>query len=251
VSRKNRNRNKNGNRSTVASKSVPQVSVSVSTPTPQAIAVQGPPQISPLVPKPKRSLLILTIELLGGLAALATMAAGTGYAMEKWQETIPSIDFSGDTDQSKPFSIPLAVKNRSQIFRIHSPKVSCWIEAEYGDGEVQQLNVAIEKWTTGFFIETGQTQNVSCNIPDRVNSSGNVYDLSKPPYVVKAADLLVAIDYELWVPLTIKRRKTEKFVMLRISDKYQWIKGDWIGGGYSLDFPDMVGSPPWKNKPPF
>ena len=56
-------------------------------------------------------------KIVGGLATVPTIAAAGGYAMEKWNETKATVDFVGEIDQKKPFTVPLSIKNPSLFFR--------------------------------------------------------------------------------------------------------------------------------------
>jgi hypothetical protein len=163
------------------------------------------------------------------LAAIATIVAGTGYALEKWQDTNATIDFSGDVDQKKPFTIPLITKNPSSIFSIHMPIISCSIEVEYSDGDKSHLfSTTNQIPVAGMAIAPSETQNYFCNAPDTLTITAGSTP-GGPIVPIKQADMVVSLDYETWVPWTIKRRATAQFVMFQTAGGFRWVKGRWIG----------------------
>jgi hypothetical protein len=156
------------------------------------------------------------VEILAGLAAVAGIVAGTGYAIEKWNDTTAIVDFSGEIDQNKPFSIPLVVKNPSQIFAMHASRISCWADVSYETGQPSGLVLlqadqgAISVGT----IPAGSSRNYPCDLPGTlVVHKGPTPEA--PPYPVKQADMLVTTDYETWIPFTVSRHAVTHFVMFK------------------------------------
>jgi hypothetical protein len=217
---KKKNNNKKGKVPRTAS-----ASTAITTPTQVRSPIQSPSPVQP----PKRSILVVILEIAGVLAAIATIVGATGYALEKWQDTTATIDFSGDIDQKKPFTIPLIVKNPSSIFAIHMPRISCSVEAEYGGGDKTNfLAAAAQPPIGGMKIAPTETQNYFCNMPDKFTFTEDVSH-GGAIIPIKQADMVVAFDYETWLPWPIRRRVTTRFVMLPTTSGFRWIKGKWIG----------------------
>jgi hypothetical protein len=183
------------------------------------------------------------------LVAVATIGPATGYAIEKWNDTVATIDFSGDIDQKKPFSIPLVIKNPSTIFSAHSPTVSCWIEVEYSNasGTSDLLTAIVEPPTSaGMAIPPEQIRNFLCDAPDKFKTTEG--DKPGGPIVpIKQAELLVEATYETWLPWTKSHRVVVRFVMLQTSAGYRWIKGEWAGSPGSIVWPK--GQEPARRSP--
>jgi hypothetical protein len=200
-------------------------------------------------PAQKRSALVLILEIFGVLAAIATVVASTGYVFEKWQDTIATMDFSGDIDQKKPFTIPLIVKNPSSILAIHVPRISCSIEVEYNDGDKGQvLMSAVQPQTGGLAIAPGEPQNYFCNAPDNFTiTAGATPGGAVIP--IKQADMMVTFDYETWVPWPIQRHVTAQFVMFQTASGFRWVKGKWIGTKQGIVWPANVRHPPREPAP--
>jgi len=202
-------------------------------------------------PKPERSLLVLLLELLGILAAIATIVAGTGYAFERWQDTTATIDFSGEIDQKKPFSIPLVIENPSTIFAAHSPRVACWIEAEYlNPNSTGHALLAADQpsVSAGMGIPPNQTRNYFCKMPDNFTLSEG--DKPGGPIIpIKQAEMLVKIEYDTWLPWLHHHEVVTQFVMLQTSTGFRWIKGQWAGSTTIINWPTGT-APPWRAEKP-
>ena len=140
---------------------------SASTTTTQSKKVQLPLQTLLPAPKAKRSVLVLILEGAAVLAAIATIVAGTGYVLEKWRETTATVDFSGDIDQKKPFTLPLVAKNQGSIFSMHLPRMECSVKSmEYSDGGSHHvLAFANQGSVTGAAIAPNGTKNYFCDAP--------------------------------------------------------------------------------------
>ena len=70
-----------------------------------------------------------------------------------------------------------------------------------------------------------------------------------PIIPVKQADMLVALDYETWVPVTIQRHTVTQFLMFQTPNGYRWIKGDWIGSQQGVVWPPEGRPPYWNQRP--
>lgn len=205
---------------------------------------QSPNRQSSLGPKPKRSVLIRFAQILATviaiLAGVATIAAGGGYFLEKWQETVATIDFSGDIDQKKPFSLPLVTINPSQIFSMHLPRMSCKINVEYVATNSAPYHAAVfadEEGKAGAEIRPGGTADFFCDAPAALT----VIDKSNGAAVpVKQAEMTVLLNYETWVPWPIEREVTAYFIMFATSSGFRWIKGDWLSGHPAVPRPPIL-----------
>jgi hypothetical protein len=194
----------------------------------------------PSIPKEnsKRSSWVLLVEIFGGtvavIAGIATTAAGGGYALERWQDTKATIDFSGDIDQKKPFSITLVIKNPSTIFSMHVPYVACWVDLQYVTLNNKSSYIAADRkpLAAGTEILPGTTRNYLCNFPDSltVKEGGS-------PTVLKQADMLVRVQYETWLPWSIEREAFGRFLLLENSTGFHWIKGEWVGPDNKIAWP--------------
>jgi hypothetical protein len=221
-----------------------------STTTAETRPIQAPTQSPHPALAQRRSVLVLFLEGLGILAAIATIAYFGGYALEKWQETFAVVDFSGDIDQKKPFSIPLVVKNPSSIFKMYLPQIDCWVDVEYVGDDPQKAHVlmaADKQGGAGAEIAPNGTGNFFCDMPDYLAFHQGDQNGSIVP--IKQADMLVAIDYETWVPWTIKRHIVSQFVMLQTPGGFRWIKGQWMLGQQGVVWPPGS-SPPWIGEKP-
>ncbi len=227
--------------------------------TPNSQATPSAPTLTSTPPQPqslsatlKQHPVFLGISLLASvLVTAATVIPAAGYAKERWQETIATVDFSGDIDQSKPFSIPLVVTNPSQIFSMYNPKISCWVDVEYKSaGNVSKALMAADQGAIGVGLEVKpkETRNYLCNMPDNFTLRAAPPGTG-PILPVKQADMLVAIDYETWVPWTVARRAVTKFVMFQTTVGFRWIKGDWVGSQMAIVWPPGS-EPPWRDQKP-
>jgi hypothetical protein len=199
----------------------------------------------------KRSILVLFLELFGVIAAIATIVASTGYALERWQDTNATIDFSGEIDQKKPFSIPLVIKNPSTIFSAHSPRVACWIEVEYlNPSSTGHALMAADQPSSsaGLAILPSQTRNYFCSMPDNFTLSEGEKP-GGPVIPIKQAEMLVKAEYETWIPWGIPRQVISRFVMLQTSGGFRWIKGEWVASPTTIVWPPGT-SPPWRGEKP-
>jgi len=184
------------------------------------------------------------------LVAAATIVPALGYAEEKWHETIASVDFSGEIDQKKPFSIPLVVKNPSAIFPMHMPRVSCWVDVEYvgTDPKKNRALIAADQGPSGgLAIDPGKTENYLCSMPDNLTLHEGP-NATGPIMPIKQADMLITVKYETWVPLAIPRHFVTQFVMFQTTEGFRWIKGNWIGRQGIVWPPGS--EPPWKADKP-
>jgi hypothetical protein len=176
------------------------------------------------------------------LAAIATIVGGTGYVLEKWQETVASIDFSGEIDQKKPFSVPLVAKNPSEIFSIHLPRMSCETNVEYYDGDSHHaVAYGDQGGASGAAIPPQGTADYFCDVAAALTVTDKPGGTVIP---IKQAEMTVTLDYETWVPWSIERQVKTRFVMFAASDGYRWQKGDWIGGHPGVPRPPNLESLP-------
>ena len=149
-------------------------------------------------PKPRRSLLGLASAIIRVLAAVAEIDAGTGYAIEKWHETLAVVDM-GEVDQQKPFSAPLQIKDPSAIFDMHSPRIMCRFSAEYTNGIFLP-----EGGTLGRHgipkIAASEAGVFFCDMPDKFtitdNATGKINTLV-------SATMVIIVNYETWVPWAV------------------------------------------------
>ena len=204
----------------------------VNAPTAQAqqsTEVIKPPQTQSLSSTLKEHPVFVVVSLLvTALVAAATVVPAAGYVQEKWQETVATVDFSGDIDQQKPFSIPLAVKNPSQIFTMYSTRASCWADIEYETGEAGK-RLLLEADQGAMLIgpiPPGKAGNYPCDLPGNVAVHNGPPDA--PTYPLRQADMLVVTEYETWVPFTISRHYVTHFVMFKTTSGFRWIKGEWL-----------------------
>ncbi|MDE2283645.1 MAG: hypothetical protein KGK33_03405 [Hyphomicrobiales bacterium] len=138
---------------------------------------------TPSIAKPQSQNLLATLKehpvvvavslLLWFLVAAATIVPAAGYVQEKWHETIPAVDFSGDIDQQKPFSIPLAIKNPSGIFAMHNPRISCWTDVDYESQPAKTFSArAVSSQgaiSAGLQINPGEVRNYFCDVGGAFN----------------------------------------------------------------------------------
>jgi hypothetical protein len=191
-------------------------------------------------PVHRRSGLVLMLEIFGVIAAIATIVGGTGYAFEKWQDTKATIDFSGEIDQKKPFTVPLVVKNPSSLFTVHFPRILCSLTVNYGGGSNPNFFMATtQPPSPGAPIAPGGTENYFCDAPDKMAFSATP---GGPPIPIQEAEMFVLFEYETWVPWPVSRRVPTEFVMLKTADKFRWIKGAWAGRK-ELDWPPNIPHP--------
>jgi hypothetical protein len=184
-----------------------------------ATPIQVPPSSDE--PKPRRSLLGLASAIIGVLAAVAGIVAGTGYAIEKWHETLAVVDM-GEVDQQKPFSAPVQIKNPSAIFDMHSPSITCRFSAEYTNGVFLP-----EGGTVGRHgipkITAGESGVFFCDMPDKFtitdNATGKINTLI-------SATMVIIVNYETWVPWSVSQQTPPTtFTLLNTSNGYRWVKG--------------------------
>jgi hypothetical protein len=171
--------------------------------------------------KPRRSLLGLASAIIGVLAAVAGIVAGTGYAIEKWHETLAVVDM-GEVDQQKPFSAPLQIKNPSAIFDMHSPSITCRFSAEYTNGVFLP-----EGGTVGRHgipkIAAAESGVFFCDMPDKFtitdNATGKINTLV-------SATMVIIVNYETRVPWSVSQQTPPTtFTLLNTSNGYRWVKG--------------------------
>ena len=207
-----------------------------------------PPQVSIPELRSRRSRLILVAEILGGVIALlagaATIGAGTGYAIEKWQETTATVDFSGDVDEKRPLTLPLLAKNPSGIFAMYEPRMQCSVNAEYDDGSpahhaaifADQLPVPTPT------IPPGRTGTYFCDAPQM----GTLADTKTGAVVpMKQAEMTVTLNYKTRMPFLIQRTVVSQFAVFATSSGYRWVKGSWLGGHPMVQRPpDLEKYPP-------
>ena len=177
--------------------------------------------------KRPRQFRVLGTKILTAIAALATIVAGGGYAVQKWHETIAAIDLSGDVDQQKPFTFPFNIKNQSSFFDIHGAKVACKFFARYNDGG--SGDVISNGGTYGIhgtpLIAAGETSVFFCDFLDKFTMTNNDTGKIMP---LKSAEMTVDVDYEIWLPWTVSRRVAAIFTLLNTSKGYRWMKGTQI-----------------------
>ena len=172
-------------------------------------------------PKPRRSLLGLASAIIVVLGAAAAIVAGTGYAIEKWHETVAVVDM-GEVDQQKPFSAPLQIKNPSPIFDMHSPSITCRFSAEYTN------RVFIpEGGTIGRHgipkIAAGETSVFFCDMPDKFTITDNA--TGKVDTLVSAT-MVIIVNYDTWVPWAVPQQTPPTTITLfNTSNGYRWVKG--------------------------
>ena len=208
--------------SSVAKSTVPPIAIQPSpqSPSPAPAATPTPPS------KVKRSFLVLILEILGSAAVIATIVGLTITVLEKWQETVATIDM-GVVDQKKPFSAPFEISNPSGIFGMHSPAMACRFSAVFSDGLVVP-----EGGTTDWHrlpdavIAPKRSALFFCAIQDEFtitnNATGKVAELV-------SATMSVAVKYETWIPRPVSREPPPTtFTLLKTSTGYRWIKGTLI-----------------------
>ena len=168
------------------------------------------------------------IEVLVAVAALGTIAYYGMTAIEKWHDTIVSIDMSGDVDQGKPFTLPLIIKNPSSIFDMHYPSVSCKFSATYTDGAAHTVteNGGTYALHQIPMIAAGGYAPFFCDFPDKFKIA-SVEDKQQIP--LADGNMIVAVSYETWLPWTLTRKPLPAvFNLLKTSTAFRWIKGDQI-----------------------
>jgi hypothetical protein len=227
------------------------VKARVSAAAQAAAYAQPPAQTQSLLSTLKEHSIFVAVSLLlTFLVAVATIVPAAGYVQEKWYETLGTIDFSGDIDQKRPFSIPLLVKNPSFIFAMHVPKISCWVDVFYTDGKDSNVLMAAQQPpVAGLEIIPGGAADYSCSAPDNFAISAGATP-GGPVIPIKQADMFVTLEYETWIPFSIKRNVTVKFVMFQSSTGFRWIKGDWMGTNPGVVWPPNVPKPPWYDQRP-
>lgn len=157
------------------------------------------------------------------LVSAATVGPAVVLAVEKWNETIATIDM-GSVDPKKPFSAPLEIKNASTIFDMHSPAIACDFSAVYSEGLVLPSG-----GTSGWHALPKMTVPVKssaiffCDFPDKFKFTS---DTTGKTLTLEAATLTVSVKYETWTPFAIERQPPPTtFTLLNTSTSYQWVKG--------------------------
>jgi hypothetical protein len=220
-------------------------------PIPTSASVQ--PQAKTPKSKPKRSRLVLFAEIAGGIiavaAGVATIVAGTGYAIEKWQETVARIEFSGDVDQKKPLTLPLSAKNPSDIFAMYEPRMECSINVEYTD-ETPAHHVFIfadQLPVTTPTISPGGTGTYFCDAPQMVTITDTPTGAVIP---MKQAEMIVTLHYKTKAPFLIEHTVVNQFAVFVTSSGYRWVKGTWLGGHPTVQRPpNLEKFPPTFSRP--
>ena len=167
------------------------------------------------------------LRLLAGLmVGLATVIVGLGYCVEKWHETIPTIDLVGDLDQKAPFSIPLNAHNRSTFFSMNSAVIACHIQNEYSDDKRQDLVEKGSQWATsaGGPIEPGGSQIYLCNFPDKLSYTGE----GGETIPLKKATMEIELSYDTLLIWQMHRHVEETFRAYRTPAGLHWVKGKWF-----------------------
>lgn len=184
------------------------------------------------------------------LVAIATIVPATGYVEEKWQETVASIDFFGDTDQKRPLTLPLLAKNPSGIFAMYEPRMQCSINVEYDDG-TSAHHAAIfadQLPVTTPTIPPGRGGTYFCDAPQMVTLSDKTTGAVVP---MKQAEMTVTLHYKTRVPFFIERTVVGQFAVFATSSGYRWVKGSWLGGHPSVQRPANLEKypPTFSNEP--
>lgn len=133
---------------------------------------------------------------------------------------------------------------------MYLPQVHCWADVEYIGDDPQKAHVLVaadkQGGAEGAIVPNG-TGNFFCDMPDylAVHQGGP----NGPIIPIKQADMLIAFDYETWVPWAIERRVVTQFVMLQTASGFRWIKGQWIAGQRGVVWPPGS-APPWIGDKP-
>jgi hypothetical protein len=229
----NRANKKKGNKNGTAN-----ASTSTTPTTPARLASQPQSLASTLRQHP---VFLVVSFVVAALVAIATIVPATGYVEERWQETVATVDFSGEIDQQKPLTVPLVIANPSDIFSIHVPKISCTVDVEYSDGGIHHaVMFGDQGGVQGAEIAPHSNAIYFCDAP----SAFTVASPGGPPIPIKQADISVILDYETWVPWAIPRQVTTPFVVITTSGGFRWIKGDWIAGHPRIPRPANLESMP-------
>jgi hypothetical protein len=201
-------------------------------------------------PTKKRSLLSVFSLVVTFLVAVGTIVPATGYAIEKWQETVATIDFSGEVDQKRPLTLPLLAKNPSNIFAMHEPRMQCSVNVEYDDGMpahhaavfADQLPIATPT------IAPGGIGTYFCDAPQMVALSDTITGAVVP---MKQAEMTVTFNYKTRVPFFVERTIVSQFVVFATSSGYRWVKGSWLGGHPTVQRPlNLESYPPTVSTAP-
>jgi hypothetical protein len=169
---------------------------------------------------------VLFGEIVGGtiaaIAGVSAIASAGGYMLEKWNESIATIDM-GSVDSKKPFSAPLEIKNPSAIFDMHSPAIACRFSATYSEGVFVPAGGTID-WQRlpTMSIPVKSPAIFFCDLPDKftiTNEAGKINTLA-------SATMIVSLKYETWLPWAVDRQPPPTtFTLLNTSTGYQWVKG--------------------------
>lgn len=173
------------------------------------------------------------IKIFGVLVGIATILPAFGYALEKWEETIPIIDFASEVDQKAPFTTPLVIKNQSQIFAALGPEIRCLTILQYGPPQGPGLIAYAwdpppahgprpnPVWASlGVSeISPGKAANYACN------RAGKIYvvDHDGDPMVMAASMRAYFRFHTAMWPW--ERTTTEDFTSFRTREGYRWAKG--------------------------
>src|ERR1700730_11731351 len=161
----------------------------------------------------------------GFVASLFTALYCGAYGLEKWNETVLAIDQSGDVDQKKPFTLPIAVRNLSGLFTARAPFVICHFQVLFDDSK------------GGRAEETGHDQ--ATHLPDIIPGHNEVYSCREPDKFVvarqddgsvlpiKIAYMQVYVSYSTWLLWPISRFVSEHFTLFPTSSGYRWVKGQY------------------------
>jgi hypothetical protein len=197
-------------------------------PRSQAGPHQGPPQ-SPPPRSTGRRIARLLAEVLVGLAALGSAAAGGGYVVERWHETKATIDVGKGTDQKRPFIVPLVVNNPSSIFTMWKVTILCHVDAIYSSGTKYRFSESGTEWGNGSgSIEPRRSANFSCDFPNKFDIHEGT-DPNGPVVPLTSATMTLHLQYETHILLwAIPQQMAETFTLLNTSTGYLWITGSWL-----------------------
>ena len=160
--------------------------------------------------------------LVAFLVGAGTIVPATGYVVEKWHETIATIDM-GSVDQKKPFSAPLEIKNPSALFDMHNVGIACRFKAAYKQKGLFIPDGGTIGWHGPNFISAGQSAVFFCNIVDGFTMTD---DVTGEIATIDTATMVVGVMYETWIPWAVSRRTPDTtFTLLNTASGYQWVKG--------------------------
>lgn len=172
-----------------------------------------------------KRVLVMAAKSLLYLGAVGSALYAGAYALEKWNDTVLAIDLSGDVDQKRPFTLPISLRNPSDLFTAGAPLVICHFQVMFtGSKYASATETGHEEAIHLPDIIPGHNALYSCPGPDRfvIARQADSSILS-----IKIAHMQVYVSYNTWLLWPISRLASEQFTLFPTSGGYRWVKGQY------------------------